>query len=148
MKCSDLQIGDYILVKPSMMLIKVAAVHKNKVGYHEVTHKLNWVRMDLIEPIPLTPEILERKGFSKVPQPGCSNPYHWILEKYEEGSEGLLYRIKAYKTLFRGMYVIIYNYADCAQINFGKQIESFHELQHALRLCGLNDLADNFRMED
>ena len=60
MKPTELQIGDYALVKPSMMLIKVAAVHRKKVGYHAVTHKLNWVRMDLLEPIPLTEKILER----------------------------------------------------------------------------------------
>lgn len=63
MKATELMIGDYVLVKPSMMLIKVAAIHHKKVGYHAVTHKLNWVRMDLLEPIPLTPEILEKNGF-------------------------------------------------------------------------------------
>lgn len=63
MKATDLQIGDYVLAKPSMMLIKVAAVHNKKVGYHAVTNRLNWVRMDLLEPIPLTLEILEANGF-------------------------------------------------------------------------------------
>ena len=50
---------------------------------------------DEIQPIPLTSELLERNGFERVPQPGCANPCHWMLEKYEEESEGLLYRIKA-----------------------------------------------------
>ena len=28
-----------------------------------------------------------------------------------------------------------------------EQFYYFHELQHALRLCGLNELADNFKIE-
>ena len=148
MKPTDLQTGDYALVKPSMMLIKVSAVHHKKVGYHAVTHKLNWVRMDLLESIPLTSEILEKLGFNKVPQQGCLNPYHWTLDVYEEESEELLYSIKAYKTLFRGMYISIDNHADCEPIKFSKQIEYFHELQNALRLCSLNELADNLKMEE
>ena len=147
MKPIDLQTGDYALVKPSMMLIKVSAVHHKKVGYHAVTHKLNWVRIDLLEPIPLTSEILEKLGFNKVLQQGCSNPYHWTLDVYEEESEELLYSIKAYKTLFRGMYISIDNHADCEPIKFSKQIEYFHELQNALRLCGLDELTDNIKME-
>lgn len=98
-----------------------------------------------LEPIPFTSEILEKFRFNKVPQQGCSNPYYWMMEKYEDESEGLLYRITAYKTPFRGMYVSIDNYADCEPIKFSKQIEHFHELQHTLRLCGLNDLADNLK---
>ena len=56
-------IGDYILAKPSMMPVQVAAVHNKKIGYHAVTHKLNWIREGLLEPIPITEEILEKNGF-------------------------------------------------------------------------------------
>ena len=34
-------------------------------------------------------------------------------------------------------YIIIDNHADCETINFRKQIEHFHELQHAFRLCSI-----------
>ena len=93
---------------------------------------------DEIQPIPLTSELLERNGFERVPQPECANPYHWMLEKYEEETDGLLYRIKAYNTFFRGMFVSIDNPSACETISFGKQIESVHEFQHALRLCGID----------
>ena len=63
MKANDLMIGDYFSVKPSGMPIKVAAVHHKKVAYHAVVNKLAWVRESLLEPIPLTPEILEKNGF-------------------------------------------------------------------------------------
>ena len=88
-----------------------------------------------VELIPLTAEILEKNGFERVPQQGCANHYHWMMEKYEEESDGLLFRIKAYNTPFRGMFVSIYNPSACETISFGKQIEFVHELQHALRLC-------------
>ena len=71
-----------------------------------------------------------------------------MMEKYEEESEELLYCIKAYKTLFRGMFVSIDNYADCEPIKFSKQMEHVHELQNTLRICSLNDLADNFKIEE
>jgi hypothetical protein len=90
---------------------------------------------DDIQPIPLTSELLEQNGFERVPQPGCANPYHWMLEKYEEESNGLLYRIKAYNTPFRGIFVSIDNPSACETISFGKQIEFVHEFQHALRIC-------------
>ena len=151
MKGAKLQIGDYAFIKSlyggyHTTLIKIAAVHQKKVGYHKVPNKLNWIRIEQIEPIPLTSEILEKNGFNKVPQPGCSNPYHWEFKEYEEETGGLLYLIKAYSNFFRGMRITIENYVDGN--NFGKQIEHFHELQHALRLCELNKLADSLKAED
>ena len=95
------------------------------------------VWIDYLEPIPLTAEILEQNGFGRVPQPGCSNPYHWKLKQRDEDGE-LLYRIEAYNTPFRGMFIQINNPSDCASISFCKQIEHVHELQHAMRLCGID----------
>jgi hypothetical protein len=103
------------------------------------------LRPHQMEPIPLTSELLEKKGFKRVPQPGCANPYHWMLEKYEEESEGLLYRIKAFNNPFRGMFVSIDNPSACETISFGKQIEHVHELQHALRLC---EIKMEIKLED
>lgn len=150
MKGIKLQLGDYVFIKsPSgdTALIKIAAIHLKKVGYHSTPNKLNWVRISLLEPIPLTAEILEKNGFNKVPQPNCSNPYHWEFKEYEEGTDELLYLIKAYCSPFRGMYISIDNYGDCEPVNFDKQIEHIHELQQALRLCDLDKLANNLKIE-
>lgn len=87
------------------------------------------------QPIPLTAEILEKNGYERVPQPECANPYHWMMEKYEEESKGLLFRIKVFNNPFHGMFVSIDNPSACETISFGKQIEFVHELQHAMRLC-------------
>lgn len=152
MKGIKLQIGDYVFIKSlnggyHTTLIKIAAIHQKKVGYHNVPNKLNWVRFSLLEPILLTSEILEKNGFNKVPQPGCSNPYYWEFKEYEEGTDELLHHIKAYSNPFRGMYIFIDNFGDCATLSFNKQVESLHELQQALRLCGLDELADNLKIE-
>lgn len=150
MKGLKLQLGDYVFIKsPSgdTALIKIAAIHQKKVGYHNTPNKLNWVRISLLEPIPLTAEILEKNGFNKVPQSGCLNPYYWEFKEYEEETDELLYSIKACCNLFRGMYISIENHGDCEPVNFGKQIEHFHEFQQALRLCSLDELANNLKIE-
>lgn len=152
MKEIKLQIGDYVFIKSSSgdtTLIKIAAVHQKKVGYHNVPNKLNWVRFSLLEPIPLTIEILKKNGF--ITRPGHldpNNPHHWEFSQYEEETGALLYCIKAYCcNPFRGLYISIENHADCEPVNFNKQIEHFHEFQQALRLCGLDELADNLKIE-
>ena len=96
-----------------------------------------WEYNNKFESIPLTSELLEENGFERVPQPGCSNPYYWKLKQRDEDGE-LLYRIEAYNTPFRGMFIQINNPSDCASISFCKQIEHVHELQHALRLCDID----------
>ena len=153
MKCSELQIGDWVdFYHPYEPEKKIVTRHHVteifECGLVGISNHQNPVHADHIESIKITPEILERNGFNKVPQQGCSNPYYWLLDVYEEGTDALLYSIKVYKTLFRGMYISIDNYGDCEPIKFSKQIEYFHELQHALRLCGLSDLADNIKLEE
>lgn len=67
MRVTGLMLGSYVSVEPSGMMIKVAAIHKDKVGYHAVTNKLEWVRMSLVRPIPITPELLlEKFGFDRI----------------------------------------------------------------------------------
>ena len=134
MKKEELMIGDWVYNTHNRQNEQVAEIGSGLVmlEYNDL------YEYDEIEPILLTSELLEKKGFERVPQPGCVTPYHWMLEKYEVETEGLLYRIKAYNTLFRGMYVSIDNHSDCETINFGKQIEHVHELQHAFRLCNID----------
>lgn len=138
MKPTDLQIGDYTLVKPSMMLIKIAAVHNKKVGYHAVTNKLNWVRIDLLEPIPLTQSILEVNGF-KVD--GYANlnlqDGKWLEYYFHEHRFSMYYEgIDEWQ-----------NHSQVRDIVHRSQPFYVHELQHCLRLCCLNELADNLKLE-
>jgi len=120
MKATDLMVGDYCLVKPSMMPIKVAAVHQKKVAYHAVSNKLNWVRESLLEPIPLTPEILEKNGFAIE----NDDTYVW---RHESGLEKIIW--------FNGGCTTVVS-VRCDSIYEGYCYD-VHELQHALKICGI-----------
>lgn len=80
-----------------------------------------WVFMEL-SPIPLTAEILEKNG--------CI-----MVDKGDYGE----WHIKENPNipLWQHTEFVIFG---------GIEIHFVHELQHALRLCGLNDIADNFKI--
>ena len=116
MKAEELMVGDYVRIKPSGMLIRVAAVHRKKVAYHTCVSKLAWVRGDLLKPIPLTPEILEKNGWEKRPT------------GYVFYTDGKRYDNSLWYIFDSNTFVV----------NTAKfQIKYVHQLQHALRLCGI-----------
>lgn len=81
-----------------------------------------YMSIDVIEPIPLTPEILEKNGWTY-----DEIDYAWNLDKFPvlyKNEDGFL------------------NYYDGIEVRFNY----VHELQRALRLCGLTELADNIKV--
>ena len=76
---------------------------------------------DQPKPIPLTPEILEKNGW-----------------RFNVEDRWLHYEVDFYIEEWNGRF-------QCYEINQIK-LNSVHELQHALRLCGLNELAENFKV--
>ena len=62
-RVTDLMVGDLVLHDGKV--IRVDAVHKRKIGYHKTKDKLTWLFCGQFEPIPLTPEILEKNGFER-----------------------------------------------------------------------------------
>lgn len=82
--------------------------------------------VDEIEPIPLTPEILEKNGFEDVGQ----DIYQYEEKPYYIWWESDRYRLGIYK-----------DESDYEKECFGEvmrlPIIYVHELQHALRLCGI-----------
>lgn len=81
-----------------------------------------------VKPIPLTEEILEKNGF-KLKK--C---------KTEMQSDNSI-------ITFYGNHLDIIVTKETEQIRISKNIKYIHELQHALRLCWLHELADNFKVE-
>lgn len=79
---------------------------------------------DTIYPIPLTEEILE-KNF-----PRAEKVAWWCADDYEDADDRITYEI----------------HISGGAIGINGFMWYVHELQHALRLCGLNDLADNFKV--
>lgn len=82
---------------------------------------------DEIEPIPLTADILEKNGFERDPESGWMI---FVLDCGEISWLGTILNIRGDNTEYL-------NLVDCMFV---------HELQHALRLCGLDELADNFKV--
>ena len=74
-----------------------------------------------VKPIPLTPEILEKNGW-------------WFDTEDKWLHDEVNFIIETWNGRFQ-----------CYDINQIK-LDSVHKLQHALRLCGLNELADNFKV--
>lgn len=127
MKVNELQIGDYVNYRGQN--IKVTSLYdkggSNEVGWSE--KESVWVNASNVEPIPLTPEILEKKGFEK--QLG-----NFVYENEDESLRIEFYPKNINYT--NGCYDYIDIERGCVTIT-EKPIEFVHELQHALRLCGI-----------
>ena len=118
MKASELMIGDYVNYRGQ--IIKVTSIYdkggSNEVGWSD--KESVWVNADNVEPIALTPEILEKNGFRHgcyvggYYSPDC--PFRVFTKT--EGTCG-------FTTLFDD------------EIHFSCIF--VHQLQHALSLCGI-----------
>ena len=132
MKCKELQIGDWIQDKNGFQW-QITGVGDN---YAYATFEDNegdpWEfndKDDQPEGIPITPEILERNGFIKVNS-----------QRYDYGSPDTdcYVKVNPKKNMI---------HVNGRNANSNLYSHSFvHELQRALRLCGLNELADNFKV--
>lgn len=116
----DLQLCDWVLLND--IPVQVDAITKHSA----------WHQGECFEPkaIALSEEILKMNGFR------------------ESIEEGTYYFPKGYKAHERG-YAI--ENEDGLWFITGHNLMPFvyiHELQHALRLCGLHDLADNFKITE
>lgn len=88
---------------------------------HTAIQMFDSIFEERLEPIKLTEEMLKVNGFEKTGD---------YVSIHENGA-----RFETY-----GNHVFSY------RSNVICDIFYVHELQHALRLCGLNDLADNFKL--
>ena len=87
---------------------------------------------EYLGPIPLTPEILEKNGFKK-----CDGN-EWSFYKKGEGERGL------YNILWSAdeLYLEIASYTPLIGEFNRMGVKYIHELQHALRLCGIEKEID------
>lgn len=83
----------------------------------------NWLGDDVYQPIPLTPEILEKNGFVK--------------NKYGEMTLELDNALGTTEIVLVPSYDEVYYWWKVNNELITK-IKSIHELQHALRLCGID----------
>lgn len=132
MKATDLMVKDLVKVRPSGMVISVAAVHLKKVGYHSIASKLEWVRQDLLQPMELTPSFLEKNGFKPIdPIPSILDP-NWLSGKtYRwEYADGVYVQVD-----FKESEPHAYISNRCYFAS--PYCPDVHSLQHAMKLCGI-----------
>ena len=102
------------------VMVKVLSQIPNTYVLHTWTAN-DYLRDIQVKPIPLNPEILEKNGW-------------WYDSDDMWQHEEVGFYIEKWNGRFQ-----------CYDINDIK-LDSVHQLQQTLRLCGLNELADNFKI--
>lgn len=131
MKTTELMVGDWVSCGGTP--IRVENIHGDCINFqHDIPYVQEefMIKYSEVEPIPLTAEILEKNGFEYDPS------FHtWIYDEFTI-NHGYLMGEDYNEHLF----VFV---ADVHVV-----ITYVHELQNVLRLCGMNDLADNFKINN
>lgn len=126
MKANELMIGDWVLYNETpQQILEISGIDDEV--YLE-TDEL--VHQSEIQPIPITQEILEKNGF--VQSPHFKEVYRIV--NYDE-------YLRVGINMKNGRYLnIIKTFEDGSEeFNYNTPIPKFvHELQHALRLCGID----------
>lgn len=142
MKVTELMIGDYVKYQGHIYIVEeISAKGWVHLIHPETKARLNLASdyiIDLLEPIPLTPEFFERIGF-KVDLYAIFNLQDgkWLEYYFHE------HRFSMYCEVIDEWQ----NHSRVRDILHRSYPFYANELQHCLRQCGLNDLADNFKLE-
>ena len=131
-RCKDIMVGDYIANRNGSPM-QIVAVDEDNAYACEGNEERPWIFGDYEgcepQPIILTPEILEKNGWKR----------HGIfmdIKADENFNINFSWTDRYGESLFQNGYYM----CDCKYV---------HTLQHALRLCGLDELdelADNFKV--
>lgn len=129
MKAQDLMIGDWVEVNNTAL--QIAALGTAKAGFLDEKGEMFYHYYDNIAPIPLTAEMLQANCFEFISVDKTTN--------FPNGA-----RIYAYENREETVYVsengVIWwleiEFADYAD-NIRMAVDYVHQLQHALRLCGI-----------
>ena len=151
MKAAELMVGDLVCLKDDTnyeLPLKVDGVLTNDISL-EGDGFLGGAE-GLIRPIPITPEILEKNGFDA----DTFLTAEWEEKVYFKEFPGCVVKPdNSGKYIFGTTIYWNKTGGDGSPIDWGTMYESMiynlqyvHELQNALRLCGFNELADNFKL--
>lgn len=144
MKATDLMIGDWIDIGyHDYNKVQEIARDNDMQWYISYACGITLFRIYEFGPIPLTPEILEKNGWYLDPILKCySDTPPWL---YEEGGTELLLRFSTKEST--GALGIFDGQKIRTMSDFlWKGTLYVHELQHTMRLCGFNGLADKFKV--
>ena len=127
MKCEELMIGDWVLINNILRKIQAidnidAEILADDELYY--TGEDRYHSEDKIEGVPLTYELLKKNGWK--------DAEFWC----EYQADGAIIQSCLPDMGGRIKGIVVKNF----------QCEYVHQYQHLLRLCGLNELADNFKI--
>ena len=160
MKANELMIGDWVNFRPGWISeetgkpeyecgcgfpVKLTCIYDGLSQYDDVLPDgtINTIEVADYElsGIPLTPEILEKNGFrlTKADTVCPSDRYWWAINGTRDGA---MIEITIYNPDVHGVKVLTKIHTQSSHesgVNtvHSCDIESVHELQHALRLCGI-----------
>lgn len=123
MEAKELMIGDWVKCTDPIPM-QITAID----SWDMVVEDQEGLKVEIgdLQPIPLTEEMLMLNGFEKYPWDNSAVQFVFLDE------EALIH-------YGSGIF--------CYKENTSIKIKYVHELQHLLRLCELNELADNFKIE-
>lgn len=124
MKAKELMIDDWVCLEDDPTPRQVDFIRTGEVGLY--WNKI--VTPPYIKPIPITPEILEKNGFKGEMYAFLDISPNLYLEYYYHE-----HRLREWWTGIDEWN----NHAEVKEIVFKCQCHYIHELQHALRLCGI-----------
>ena len=126
-RCKDLMVGDYIANRNGSPM-QIVAVDEDNAYACEGNEERPWIFGDNEgyepQPIPLTPEILEKNGWKD----------DGLWYEYQDGTNTIQSCLPDMRGIINGIEIKEF------------QCKYVHQYQHLLRLCGLNELADNFKI--
>ena len=131
---NELAIGDYVKFQGEIYIVEEISAH----SWIHLIYPISGLRLNLtndyiihlLEPVFLTPEILKANGFEQ----DVDDEDKYIFEDtsiiFKHNGK---YLFSASVNGSNGMLYLCANYV--------------HELQHSLKICGLNDLANHFKFK-
>lgn len=130
MEAKDLMVGIYVYFNcfgGEKIIVKLTGFENNIVyGISEVGS--HWCNIEKVEPIKVTPEILEKNGFTKsTPSPGI----HTRCYELDNKKDRYNLTITDYNKYKRLLLNVDSEDSEC----FNIKCDYVHELQHALHLC-------------
>ena len=170
MNCKKLMIGDWVLINDAPHKIQAidsvdAEIHADGELYYIGEDRSH--SEDKIEGIPVTSEILEKNGFNfgLTPLEEALSDLDDFDDDFREDNDDIEVRPDAFFKEHRsyvdeGVELHLYSSDDLKkghlfvdELRLNRHLDFafqdclyVHELQHILRLCGLNELADNFKL--
>lgn len=145
MKATDLMIGDYVKYLGNIYIVEEISAQ----GWVHLIHPKTKIRInmtsdyiiDLLEPILLTKEILEKNGFIQCVTAPCGYYKAPIYDMFD-----ILFHVSedTYEDTWHTEVFTDHNDSNFVLYN----LCYVHELQHVLRLYELNELTNNLKLEE